>query len=297
MLNFKPDKLGAHLLMLRWAVLGALVLAVGAVAVWGGARPQTEAMQASASGNLSNQLQAHIGADAQPQLVVADNNLEDIPINIAENKPLPETNEADAQPEPTEPEVQAVSGDKVHNEPQTEPEPNSDDDTTANAHIDVEPIDEVVDLAPEPWAGDASLTAEANLQQLQSPLSGSSGLSRSFGYGYDPAFDDWRFHNGVDLSGSLGAAVLAPLAGEIKEIRQDSFTGASLVLQHEGGLLSSYYGLQLQPGLSQGQQVIAGEKLGELCAPPPFEEAAGPHLHWELTLGDEHIDPSAYLKN
>ena len=43
MLNFKPDKLGAHLLMLRWAVLGALVLAVGAVAVWGGARPQTEA--------------------------------------------------------------------------------------------------------------------------------------------------------------------------------------------------------------------------------------------------------------
>ena len=56
MLNFKPDKLGAHLLMLRWAVLGALVLAVGAVAVWGGARPQTEAMQASASGNLSEYL-------------------------------------------------------------------------------------------------------------------------------------------------------------------------------------------------------------------------------------------------
>ena len=29
MLNFKPDKLGAHLLMLRWAVLGALVLGLG----------------------------------------------------------------------------------------------------------------------------------------------------------------------------------------------------------------------------------------------------------------------------
>lgn len=299
MLNFKPDKLGARLLMLRWAVLGALVLAVGAVAVWGGARPQTEARQAS--GNLSTQLQAHIGADAQPQLVVADNNLEDIPTNITENTEQPENSSEDEQAEPTEPaepDIKAVSGSSVHNEAPAEPEetPNEDDDTTANANIDVEPIDEVVDLAPEPWANDGLLTAEASLQKLQSPLSGSTGLSRSFGYGYDAAFDDWRFHSGVDLGGSLGAAVLAPLPGEIKEIRQDSFTGNSLVLQHEGGLLSAYYGLELQPGLSQGQQVIAGEKLGELCAPPPFEEAAGPHLHWELTLNDEHIDPTAYLK-
>ncbi len=302
MLNFKPDKLGTRLLMLRWAVLGALVLAVGAVAVWGNARPQMEARQAS--GNLSNQLQAHIGADAQPQLVIADNNLEDIPANIAQNTPLPAANNTDQPvakepPETAEPEMQAVSGGSISNAALLEPkaEPNEDDDTTANANIDAEPIDEVVDLAPEPWVGDASLAAEASLQQLQAPLSGSSGISRNFGYGYDAAFDDWRFHSGVDLAGSLGAAVLAPLPGEIKEIRQDSFTGSSLVLQHEGGLLSAYYGLQLQPGLSQGQQIIAGEKLGELCAPPPFEEAAGPHLHWELSLGDEHIDPTAYLKN
>ena len=40
--------------------------------------------------------------------------------------------------------------------------------------------------------------------------------------------------------------------------------------------------------------MIAGEKLGEICAPPPFEEGMPPHLHWEIRLDGEAIDASAY---
>ena len=36
MLNFKMDKVKSRLLLMRWAVLGCLMLAVGAVAIWGG---------------------------------------------------------------------------------------------------------------------------------------------------------------------------------------------------------------------------------------------------------------------
>lgn len=286
MLNFKQDRVRLQL-WLRWATLGCLLLAVAAAACFGGLKPQAQSK--GAGDLLTAQLQAHIGQDAQPKVQA-----------VAGESITPEP-----KPEPNpEPEPPAAAAAEPEPSPKPKPEIDPDADTEANANVDLnlkpeklnEVMDEVVDYAPEPWAQDPMLAAEASLQQLQQPLSGSGGLSRAFGYGYDAAFGDYRFHSGVDLAGSLGAAVLAPLPGEIKEIRQDAFTGSSLILQHEGNLQSHYYGLEIQPGLKQGQQVIAGEKLGQLCTPAPFEEAAGPHLHWELTLEDEHIDPTAYLK-
>ena len=180
----------------------------------------------------------------------------------------------------------------AENQPDTD---TADINTEANSS---EADEEVIDNAPEPWVGDKLLTVEANLQQMLPPISGlrqdSSGILRGFGYGHDDVFGDYRFHSGVDLAGSLGAAVLAPLAGTIREIREDSFMGASIVLEHEGKLQTSYFGLKPQTGLQTGQQVIAGEKLGEICAPPPFEEGMPPHLHWEIRLDGEAIDASAY---
>ena len=87
MLNFKMDKVKSRLLLMRWAVLGCLMLAVGAVAIWGGS-PRARLEQSAGIDNilttrqtrlaqletnpdqnrLTQQLQAHIGEDAQPVL-------------------------------------------------------------------------------------------------------------------------------------------------------------------------------------------------------------------------------------
>lgn len=299
MLNFKMDKVKSRLLLMRWAVLGCLMLAVGAVAIWGGS-PRARLEQSAGIDNilttrqtrlaqletnpdqnrLTQQLQAHIGKDAQPVL----------PANADLQPSLPTTQTEKLTDNTQTPTVQNTAN--AENQPDTD---TADINTEANSS---EADEEVIDNAPEPWVGDKLLTVEANLQQMLPPISGlrqdSSGILRGFGYGHDDVFGDYRFHSGVDLAGSLGAAVLAPLAGTIREIREDSFMGASIVLEHEGKLQTSYFGLKPQTGLQTGQQVIAGEKLGEICAPPPFEEGMPPHLHWEIRLDGEAIDASAY---
>lgn len=299
MLNFKMDKVKSRLLLMRWAVLGCLMLAVGAVAIWGGS-PRARLEQSVGIDNilttrqtrlaqletnpdqnrLTQQLQAHIGEDAQPVL----------PANADLQPSLPTTQTEKLTDNTQTPTVQNTAN--AENQPDTD---TADINTEANSS---EADEEIIDNAPEPWVGDELLTVEANLQQMLPPISGlrqdSSGILRGFGYGHDDVFGDYRFHSGVDLAGSLGAAVLAPLAGTIREIREDSFMGASIVLEHEGKLQTSYFGLKPQTGLQTGQQVIAGEKLGEICAPPPFEEGMPPHLHWEIRLDGEAIDASAY---
>lgn len=299
MLNFKMDKVKSRLLLMRWAVLGCLMLAVGTVAIWGGS-PRARLEQSAGIDNilttrqtrlaqletnpdqnrLTQQLQAHIGEDAQPVL----------PANADLQPSLPTTQTEKLTDNTQTPTVQNTAN--AENQPDTD---TADTNTEANSS---EADEEVIDNAPEPWVGDELLTVEANLQQMLPPISGlrqdSSGILRGFGYGHDDVFGDYRFHSGVDLAGSLGAAVLAPMAGTIKEIREDSFMGASIVLEHEGKLQTSYFGLKPQTGLQTGQQVIAGEKLGEICAPPPFEEGMPPHLHWEIRLDGEAIDASAY---
>ena len=299
MLNFKMDKVKSRLLLMRWAVLGCLMLAVGAVAIWGGS-PRARLEQSAGIDNilttrqtrlaqletnpdqnrLTQQLQAHIGEDAQPVL----------PANADLQPSLPTTQTEKLTDNTQTPTVQNTAN--AENQPDTG---TADTNTEANSS---EADEEVIDNAPEPWVGDELLTVEANLQQMLPPISGlrqdSSGILRGFGYGHDDVFGDYRFHSGVDLAGSLGAAVLAPLAGTIREIREDSFMGASIVLEHEGKLQTSYFGLKPQTGLQTGQQVIAGEKLGEICAPPPFEEGMPPHLHWEIRLDGEAIDAAAY---
>ena len=299
MLNFKMDKVKSRLLLMRWAVLGCLMLAVGAVAIWGGS-PRARLEQSAGIDNiltthqtrlaqletnpdqnrLTQQLQAHIGKDAQPVL----------PANADLQPSLPTTQTEKLTDNTQTPTVQNTAN--AENQPDTD---TADTNTEANSY---EADEEVIDNAPEPWVGDELLTVEANLQQMLPPISGlrqdSSGILRGFGYGHDDVFGDYRFHSGVDLAGSLGAAVLAPLAGTIREIREDSFMGASIVLEHEGKLQTSYFGLKPQTGLQTGQQVIAGEKLGEICAPPPFEEGMPPHLHWEIRLDGEAIDAAAY---
>ena len=299
MLNFKMDKVKSRLLLMRWAVLGCLMLAVGAVAIWGGS-PRARLEQSAGIDNilttrqtrlaqletnpdqnrLTQQLQAHIGKDAQPVL----------PANADLQPSLPTTQTEKLTDNTQTPTVQNTAN--AENQPDTD---TADINTEADSS---EADEEVIDNAPEPWVGDKLLTVEANLQQMLPPISGlrqdSSGILRGFGYGHDDVFGDYRFHSGVDLAGSLGAAVLAPLAGTIREIREDSFMGASIVLEHEGKLQTSYFGLKPQTGLQTGQQVIAGEKLGEICAPPPFEEGMPPHLHWEIRLDGEAIDAAAY---
>lgn len=312
MVDLKPIKRAvqeSNLLLRRWATLGLLVLAVGAVAVWGGLNRDREEPQ-GASGLLMEQLQARIGADVEGETVVepasgggvyrlpddmsesmSKNVDESVDGKIIDEKIVDEKKDEDNAPE------QAPAGGSLDVEPQEALKEAADevsDKAPNNAQNEApEDEEEVYDYAPDPWLADAALSAEAKLLKMLPPVSGGE-LSRGFGYNYDPTFRDYRFHGGLDIEASVGAAVLCPLGAEVAEIRDDGFGGQVVVLEHGDKLVSQLSGLVPAAGLAVGDKLAAGDKLGEIGDPPLIEDVQPAHLHWELLLNGEPVDAGAY---
>lgn len=154
---------------------------------------------------------------------------------------------------------------------------------------------EVYDNAPEPWVGNAVLQAEADLFSLGAPLANfGGGVLRPYGYSFDESFGDYRFHRGVDFQAEEGRAVLAALAGEVAEVTRDDIHGDGVVLRCGEKLQLVYYGLKPAANLQAGDKLAPGDKLGEVCKPPLFEDAYPAHLHLEILLDAATVDPADY---
>ena len=57
---------------------------------------------------------------------------------------------------------------------------------------------------------------------------------------YSETLDDWRIHEGIDISAPLGTEVRAVADGIISDKYEDLKNGYTVVIDHEGGLRSIY---------------------------------------------------------
>jgi murein DD-endopeptidase MepM/ murein hydrolase activator NlpD len=103
-----------------------------------------------------------------------------------------------------------------------------------------------------------------------------------------------RFHQGIDLPAPAGAWVRAAAAGQVVAIRRIGGTGLSVTLRHPGGYLTRYAHLgQVSPALAGGKRSVAqGEPLGRIGR---TGVTYGTHLHFELEIGGERVDPAPHL--
>lgn len=98
-----------------------------------------------------------------------------------------------------------------------------------------------------------------------------------------------RLHLGVDIWGSAGTPVFAPLAGTIHSIgNNDNFGdyGATIIVQHqlEGYVFHTLYGhlsLNSLQGKEAGQTIAAGENIAWF-GPPAENGHWPPHLHFQV---------------
>lgn len=116
-------------------------------------------------------------------------------------------------------------------------------------------------------------------------------VSSPFGWRKHPVFDDWRFHPGVDLAAPVGTEVKAVLAGTVAEVKDDAVLGKVVVIDH-GQKRRSIYGHLERVDVQVGQAVEKGEMIGTVGQ---TGVAGEPHLHLELRLDKEAIDPAPYL--
>ncbi|HHV57670.1 MAG TPA: M23 family metallopeptidase [Firmicutes bacterium] len=116
-------------------------------------------------------------------------------------------------------------------------------------------------------------------------------VSSPFGWRKHPVFADWRFHPGVDLAAPLGTEVKAVLPGTVAEVKDDAVLGKVVSIDH-GEKRRSTYGHLEKVDVEVGQAVERGQAIGTVGQ---TGLAGEPHLHLELRLDKEAVDPVPYL--
>lgn len=153
-----------------------------------------------------------------------------------------------------------------------------------------------VDPAPaEPVFEDVPVVAEAPTLIVE-PLEGDIVAAFSVSeLQYDPTFEDWRIHDGVDIAAALGSAVLSASGGTVVSVTEDALMGVTVVIDHPDGYQTTYCNLAEDPMVLEGARVSAGEVIGAVGSTALAESKRESHLHFSVTKDGDAVDPEAYL--
>ena len=115
---------------------------------------------------------------------------------------------------------------------------------------------------------------------------------------FSQTMGDYRTHEAVDLTATLGQEVMAVADGVIKNIWQDPFMGTCVSIEHNGNAVSYYKNLDpvVKEGIEIGVQVSAGDVIGAVGESAMNEISQEPHLHFELKVNDKHVNPKDHIK-
>jgi len=101
-----------------------------------------------------------------------------------------------------------------------------------------------------------------------------------------------HFHTGIDLVEPFGSQVYAADDGIVALVGSSSSGyGRYVVIAHSGGL-DTLYGHLSTALVRVGQQVVQGQTIG---LEGSTGNSTGPHLHFELRIKQQPIDPTPYL--
>ena len=138
-----------------------------------------------------------------------------------------------------------------------------------------------------------------SLPEFLAPVNGEVFKGVSFDVPvFSRTMEDYRTHTGVDIYCSVGSDVAAACAGTVKEIWEDPMMGTCISIEHTGGMESVYKNLSsdLPEKISAGKQVNCGEIIATAGDTALIEIAEESHLHFELYLNGEAVDPCAYIE-
>ena len=121
-------------------------------------------------------------------------------------------------------------------------------------------------------------------------------ISQGFGPSHlvlEPPFAGYaHFHTGIDLVEPFGSPVFAADDGIVALVGTSSRGyGRYVVIAHSGGL-DTLYGHLSTALVKVGQLVVQGQTIG---LEGSTGNSTGPHLHFELRIKQQPIDPTPYL--
>lgn len=117
-------------------------------------------------------------------------------------------------------------------------------------------------------------------------------LIGSYGKRNDPFSGEQAFHWGVDLSAPIGSPIRASADGTVVEASYSGGGFGRLVVIDHGGGVQTYYAHLSRIDVIAGQRVRRGEIVGALGR---SGRATAPHLHYEVRLGGNPVNPYMFL--
>ena len=102
-----------------------------------------------------------------------------------------------------------------------------------------------------------------------------------------------RRHSGIDLVADEGTPIIAPNNGIVR-LAEFLLSGGNTVIIDHGMNISSTYMHLHEIFVEQGQEVKRGEIIGTVGM---TGYATGPHLHWEVNIGQMPVNPEQLLDN
>lgn len=123
------------------------------------------------------------------------------------------------------------------------------------------------------------------------PVARGTIVTREFGPARDPFTGRKALHAGVDFGLPPGAPVHAAGGGTVTGAGRDPVWGYYVRIRHTERA-ETFYAHLLRPGVRAGQQVARGEVIGWVGQ---SGASTGPHLHFEMRLHGERVDPMPYF--
>lgn len=118
-------------------------------------------------------------------------------------------------------------------------------------------------------------------------------VTSSFGYRRSPFTRLREFHKGLDVAARVGTPVISPADGEITYADTKGRLGKTIKIDH-GYDLETRYGHLSEIYVKSGQKVKRGDKIG---AVGNTGRSTGPHLHYEVRVGEVPVNPRRYILN
>lgn len=118
-------------------------------------------------------------------------------------------------------------------------------------------------------------------------------ITSGFGYRKNPFGRGREFHNGIDIANNSGTKIRAAGSGIVTFAGYNSSYGRYVMISHGYGY-QSVYGHNRKILVKVGDKVEKGQVISEMGS---SGRSTGPHLHFEVRLYGNPIDPMKVIDN
>lgn len=164
------------------------------------------------------------------------------------------------------------------------------------AYDEADPVDIVSPAVRPPGRPEETtfvpLPEEGSDVPVLTPLQQSlANITSPFGVRRHPILNRRRMHNGVDFGSGMNALVYAAADGTVKLAQYSNSFGNWIIIEHKNDYSSVYAHLN-SFNVRKGDRVSKGDIIGRTGN---TGRSTAPHLHYEVRLKGNPINPEGYL--